>query len=96
MATWNYSEFNSILKHGVFKARFADMLTDGIRSLLLESQGYKVSVVEYISPLETPKNLLIRAVKTSDKNEKAYEEYMRLRSVLNINPSLETYINIYE
>lgn len=96
LSQYDYSELDSILKHGVFKARFADMLTDGIRSLLLESQGYKVSVVEYISPLETPKNLLIRAVKTSDKNEKAYEEYMRLRNILHINPSLETYINIYE
>lgn len=96
LSQYKFDDLNSILKYGIFKARFADILTDGIRSLLLESQGYKVSVVEYISPLETPKNILIRAYKQSDGNEKAYDEYLKLRSMFNINPSLETYMNFYE
>lgn len=95
LSQYESKDFNSILKHGVFKTRFADILTDGIRSLLLESRGYKVSVVEYISPLETPKNLLIRAYKQSDKNEKAFDEYRKLKNMLGINPSLETYIDLY-
>ena len=53
-----------LTKFGVFKARFNDVLTDSMRALKLEAEGYKVSVVEYISPLDTPKNLLIRAVRT--------------------------------
>lgn len=48
-----------LTKFGVFKARFNDVLTDSMRALKLEAEGYKVSVVEYISPLDTPKNLLI-------------------------------------
>lgn len=95
LSQYSNNDLNSITKHGVFKARFSDLLTDSIRSLLLESEGYKVSVVEYISPLETPKNLLIRAYKVSDKNKKAYEEYIKMKNMFNINPSLETYINIY-
>lgn len=91
---FSFSEFNEILKHGVFKARFADILTDGIRSLLLETQGYKVSTVEYISPLETPKNLLIRAQKVSDRNEKAIEEYIKLRDMFGIYPYLESFIEL--
>lgn len=90
---YSFNELEPIIKHGVFKARFADILTDGIRSLILETQGYKVSVVEYISPLETPKNLLIRAFKTSDKNRDAIEEYRRLKAMLNISPYLERYID---
>lgn len=90
---YSFNELEPIIKHGVFKARFADMLTDGIRSLILETQGYNVSVVEYISPLETPKNLLIRAFKTSDKNQHAIEEYRRLKAMLNISPYLERYID---
>lgn len=89
---YSFDSLNSIIKHGVFKARFADMLTDGIRSLILEGQGYKVSIVEYISPLETPKNLLIRAVKTSDKNYEAIEEYHNLKAMFGINPFLDRYL----
>lgn len=81
-----------VIKHGVFKARFADMLTDGIRALLLETQGYKVSVVEYISPLETPKNLLMRAVKAGERNQRAIEEYRKLKQTFNIEPYLERYL----
>ena len=40
-----------LTKFGVFKARFNDVLTDSMRALKLEAEGYKVSVVEYISPL---------------------------------------------
>lgn len=81
-----------IFKHGVFKARFSDLLTDGVRSLLLEAKGYRVSTVEYISPLETPKNLLIRAQKVSGDNEKAREEYEQIKYKFGIEPLLERLI----
>lgn len=91
---YKFQEFNEIIKHGVFKARFADILTDGIRTLLLETQGYRVSAVEYISPLETPKNLLIRAQKVSDRNERAIDEYMNLKEKFGIQPYLEALIEL--
>jgi SAM-dependent methyltransferase len=92
---YNYEPFKGILKHGIFKARMADILTDGMRSLLLEAKGYEVSVVEYISPLETPKNLMIRALKTKDENDKAMDEYIKLMSDLNVYPALYAYLNSY-
>jgi SAM-dependent methyltransferase len=92
LSQYNYSPLAPILKHGIFKARMADILTDGIRSLILEGQGYKTSVVEYISPLETPKNLMIRAIKSSDYNKKAQQEYLEIKEMLGINPSLEKLI----
>lgn len=91
---YKFQEFNEIIKHGVFKARFADILTDGVRSLLLETQGYRVSTVEYISPLETPKNLLIRAQKVSDRNQRAINEYMKLKEKFGIQPYLEALIEL--
>lgn len=91
--SYSYEPFKGILKHGVFKARMADILTDGMRSLLLEAKGYEVSVVEYISPLETPKNLMIRAFKVKDENDKAMDEYISLMSKLNVYPALYAYIN---
>ena len=90
---YNYSPFKSILKHGVFNTRLADILTDGMRSLLLEAKGYEVSVVEYISPLETPKNLMIKAIKTSEENESAMDEYTNLMSKLNVYPALYAFLN---
>lgn len=63
LGQYSLSELAPVLKHGILKARIADALTEGMRALFLEGMGYKVSVVEYISPLETPKNLLIRAEK---------------------------------
>lgn len=92
LSQYSFDELNPIMRHGVFKARFADMLTDGIRTLILESRGYKVSVVEYISPLETPKNLLIRAVKTAEKNYEAANEYQMLKEMFGINPYLDRYL----
>jgi len=89
---YSYKPFEPLIKQGVFKARMADVLTDSIRSLILESQGYDVSVVEYISPLETPKNLMIRALKTGKKDTKAWSEYKELKKLLSITPTLEKLI----
>lgn len=72
----------ALTKYGVFKARFNDALTDSMRALRLEASGYQVSVVEYISPLDTPKNLLIRGVYTGRTNEKARAEYDAVRKAV--------------
>ena len=78
-----------LTKFGVFKARFNDVLTDSMRALKLEAEGYKVSVVEYISPLDTPKNLLIRAVRTGKDNPKARAEYDSVRALLGTTSELD-------
>lgn len=78
-----------LTKFGVFKARFNDVLTDSMRALKLEAEGYKVSVVEYISPLDTPKNLLIRAVRTGKDNPKARAEYDSVRAQLGTTSELD-------
>jgi len=86
---YSYEPFSQVLKHGILKARMADVLTDGIRALLLEGKGYKVSMLEYISPLETPKNLMLIAEKVQNGNKKAVEEYIKLKNALGIEPTLE-------
>ncbi len=90
---YSYAPFKSILDQGVFKARMADILTDGMRSLMLKAKGYNVSVVEYISPLETPKNLMIRALKEKDEDMDAMNEYMTMMSNLNVYPALYDFLN---
>lgn len=93
---YSYEPFAPLLKHGIFKARQADLITDSLRCLLLEASGYTVTAQEYISPVETPKNLLIRAFRDEKNSEKAKKEYFELKKLLKINPKLEKLINIKE
>ena len=65
------------------------LLTDSLRALKLEAEGYKVSVVEYISPLDTPKNLLIRAMRTGQENTRARQEYDAVRRMLGTTSELD-------
>lgn len=90
---YSYEPFKAIIKHGVFKTKMADVLTDGMRTLMLEAKGYDVSVVEYISPLETPKNIMIRAIKIKDEDETAMDSYINLMASLNVYPALYDFSN---
>ncbi|WP_407425332.1 class I SAM-dependent methyltransferase [Treponema sp.] len=59
------SPFVPLLKYGLIKERFSALVTDAVRAELLESRGYKVQILEFIEESATPKNLLIRAVRTN-------------------------------
>lgn len=92
LSQYSYEPFKAITKYGILKARLADTLTDGIRAAYLESVGYKVSMIEYISPLETPKNIMIRAVYTGKENMEAKAEYQHLKQMLNVSPAIERFL----
>ena len=75
-----------ILKYGILKERFSAIVTDAIRAEILESHGYDTQIIEFIDMEHTPKNLLIRAVRTGKK--KSGGAYKKLIEDLNINPTL--------
>ena len=54
-----------LLRHGIFLERQAEMVTDALRALLLELNGYRTKVFEFVSDAHTPKNNLIVAEKDS-------------------------------
>ena len=56
-------QLNPLLRHGIFLERQAEMVTDTIRALLLELNGYRTKVFEFVSDAHTPKNNLIVAEK---------------------------------
>jgi len=66
-----------VLKYGILKERMSAIFTDAIRAELLEQQGYQTQILEFIDLEHTPKNLLIRAVKT-----KKGRENMQIRQVV--------------
>jgi SAM-dependent methyltransferase len=52
-----------LLRHGIHLGQEAEMVTDGLRALLLEAQGYDTQVFEFTSLEHTSKNKMILAVK---------------------------------
>ncbi len=53
-----------VLKYGIIKERMAALITDALRADILEQNGYETQILEFIDLEHTPKNLLIRAVRT--------------------------------
>lgn len=52
-----------LLKYGIFLERQAEMVTDGLRALILEYFGYRTNAFEFVSDAHTPKNVMIVGVK---------------------------------
>jgi SAM-dependent methyltransferase len=59
------NDLSFLTKYGIFMERQAEMVTDGIRALVLEYFGYKTKVFEFISDAHTPKNVLVVGIKTA-------------------------------
>lgn len=85
--------FSAMTRYGIIKERIAALMTDAIRANLLTCVGYDTSILEFVDLSHTPKNLLIRAVKSgvSDKKkEKAMEEVQNLMNEFSVRPMLYT------
>lgn len=67
------SSDSPMLKHGIIKERQAEMVTDVLRTLLLEQHGYKADIFEFVSAEHTSKNLMIRAVFTGNIKDNTKE-----------------------
>lgn len=81
-----------ILKHGILKEKIASFITDGMRSLYLESKGYKVNVMEFIDMQHTPKNILIKAIHSGAPNTTALETYNTLSHEMHLDLSLPHFL----
>lgn len=53
-----------LTRHGLLRERFGDVLTDALRAAVLRLVGYRVEVVEFVDAAHTPRNAMIRAVRT--------------------------------
>ncbi len=82
--------YGSITRHPILRERFADVLTDALRSMLLRQNGYRVEVVEFVDSAHTPRNAMIRAVRTGVPAKPAVvAEYEELRDQWGVQPALE-------
>lgn len=81
-----------ILKYGIIKERISALMTDAMRANWLEIQGYEVQILEFIDLEHTPKNLLIRAVKSevSSVQEVNKKKFRSLEAFLNSDLTIKT------
>lgn len=67
------NDLDFMIKYGIFLERHAEMLTDSIRSLIMEYYGYEMRVMQFISDQHTPKNVMLVGLKKSTDSKKQAE-----------------------
>lgn len=72
--TLNCQTLEFVSKHSMLRQKMCDALTDALRLMKLESEGYRVDALELIDPEDTPKNILLRAIKKKKFDPKKAEE----------------------
>ena len=86
--TINCPELDFISRHSMLRQKLCDAATDALRLLRLESQGYNTCTIELIDPNETPKNIMLRAIKnkkfdpTSKDAQQSREKYLAAKAFL--------------
>ena len=78
-----------LTRHGVVSERLIDLMTDSLRAQILKLLGYRVDIVEFIGGEHTPRNIMIRAVKTGVKVDPAeVDRYQAMLADWKIAPHL--------
>ena len=82
-------------RDGILRERLADTLTDALRASILRLVGYRVDVVEFVDSKHTPRNTLLRAVRTgTEPRERAREEYDILTTTWSLRPALAELLDL--
>ena len=82
--------WGALTKFGLMKERLGDLLTDSLRAQLLRIVGYRVEVIEFVGGEHTPRNVMIRAVKTDAKPEQLdIDRYLEITAQWGLTPALE-------
>lgn len=82
-----------LTRYGIVRERTAALMTDAVRGNLLTACGYKTQLLEFVDLSHTPKNLLIRAVRTAQPKsvrQEALREVEALKAQFDLRPMLET------
>lgn len=81
--------YGPLVRHGILRERFADVLTDALRATILRLLGYRVEVIEFVDSAHTPRNTLLRAIRTGAPPHAALvREYRDLIGSWDVEPAL--------
>ena len=87
--------YTSLTRHGILRERFADTLTDALREMLLRLHGYRVDVMQFVESRHTPRNTLLRAVRTGAAADTALrQEYDDLVADWQVTPRLAVLLGV--
>lgn len=78
-------QFQKMLDFNIIKERLSALITDTVRSNVLQYKGYNTQVIEYIDSDHSLKNVMIRARFTNHIDEKALENIVQLQETYNFN-----------
>lgn len=81
-----------VMDYGILKERMAAIVTDAARAKLLTANGYDTQILEFIDMEHTPKNLLIRAVKSNKEDISAREKTKDMLEALNLELTIDKLI----
>ena len=76
-----HNVLSKITQYGILKERQAEIITDGIRSLILEANGYKTKVFEFIPTEHTPKNIIIVGIKRENVDTQEEETLDQIENI---------------
>ena len=83
-----------LTRNGIMKERLGDLLTDALRMQIMKLNGYRVEAIEFIGGEHTPRNLMIRAVKTgADADASEVSKYEQMLALWKVKPALASLIN---
>ena len=83
-----------ITRYGIMRERLGDLLTDSLRMQILKMRGYRVEAIEFIGGEHTPRNLMIRAVKTGAPVEAIeVSRYEEMIAAWKVKPALARLLN---
>lgn len=83
--------YGLLTRNGILRERFADLLTDALRASLMRQAGYRTEIIEFVPSEHTPRNTLLRAVKTGARPDpRAAAEYAALVKEWDVTPKLST------
>ncbi len=81
--------YAGLTRHAILRERFADLLTDTFRAQVLRLLGYRVDVVEFVDSRHTPRNALLRAVRTQARPDDDHRrELAQLAAAWHVEPAL--------
>jgi len=82
-----------VTRHGILRERLADILTDAFRAALMRMAGYRVDVVEFVPSQHTPRNTMLRAIRTDTPPDAAVTaQYAELVETWGVRPHLAALI----
>jgi SAM-dependent methyltransferase len=83
-----------VTRHGIMRERLGDLITDSLRIQLMKLHGYRVEAIEFVGGVHTPRNLMIRGVKTGAQSSAADEaQYLSMIELWGVKPVLAGLLN---